>query len=91
MKVIADFIIAFLDLLEAEGRTLRKAVMRVGWGLLLLFIAALLVLVAAGFFLVGIYQYLSSQFAPPVTALLLSFLSLLLAFIIAGIAHWRAR
>jgi ABC-type antimicrobial peptide transport system permease subunit len=91
MKAIADFIIAFLDLLEAEGRTLRRSVMRVGWSLLLMLIAAFLVLAAAGFFLAGIYQYLSSQFAPPVTALLLSFLSLLLALIIAGIAHRRTR
>lgn len=91
MKAIADFIIAFFDLVEAEGRTLRQAIIRTGWGLLLLLIAALLVLSAAGFFLLGMYQYFSAQFASPVAALLLSALTLLLALFIAAVAHWRTR
>ena len=91
MKGIADLIIAFFDLLEAEGRTLRRAVMRLGWGLMLLVVAAFMLLAAAGFFLMGIYQYFSSQYTPLVAALLLSFLSLVMAFIIAGIAYWRNR
>ena len=91
MKTIADFIIAFLDLLEAEGRILRRAVMHVGWGLALLLVACVLVLASAGFFLVGIYLHLASQFSPPVAALLVSLLTLLLALVIAGIAHWRTR
>jgi hypothetical protein len=91
MKAIADFIIAFFDLLEAEGRTLRRVVMRIGFSFVLLLVAALLFLAAAGFFLAGIYQYLTSQFTSPAAALLISLLSLLLALIFAGIAHWRAR
>jgi hypothetical protein len=91
MKAIADFIIAFFDLVEAEGRTLRRAIMRVGSGLLLLLIAAFLALASAAFFLVGMYQYFSSQFTSPVAALLLSGLALLLAFIIAALARWRTR
>jgi hypothetical protein len=91
MKAIAELIIAFIDLLEAEGRTLRGAVVRVGWGLALLLIAALLILIAVGFFLVGVYQYLSSQFTTPLAALVTSLVTLLLALIIAGIAHWRMR
>jgi len=91
MKAIADLIIAFFDLLEAEGRTLRRAVMRLGWGLMLLVVAAFMILAAAGFFLMGIYQYFSSQYTSQVAALLLSFLSLMLAFIIVGIAYWRNR
>jgi len=91
MKAIAELIIAFFDLLEAEGRTLRRAVMRLGWGLMLLVVAAFMILAAAGFFLMGIYQYFSSQYTSPVAALLLSFLSLMLAFIIAGISYWRNR
>jgi hypothetical protein len=91
MKAIAELIIAFFDLLEAEGRTLRGAVVRVGWGLALLLIAALLILIAVGFFLGGVYQYLSSQFTTPLAALITSSVTLLLALIIAGIAHWRIR
>ncbi len=91
MKVLADFIIAFFDLLEAEGRTLRRAVMQVVLCMVLLLIAALLSLAAAGFFLVGMYQYLSLYIAPPFAALVLACVSLLLGLIVAGIAHWRTR
>ncbi len=91
MKAIADFIIAFFDLLEAEGRTLRKAVMHICMGIILLVIAALLLLAAMGFFLVGLYQYLSLQTTTPIASLMVACFSLALAFIVAGIAHWRTR
>jgi hypothetical protein len=92
MKAIADFVIAFLDLLEAEGRTLKKAVMRVGTSILMLLVALMFLLAAVGFFLVGMYQYLISQFpSSPVAALALAGLSLLMALVITGIAHWRTR
>jgi len=91
MKAIADLIIAFFDLLEAEGRTFRRAVMRLGWGLMLLVIAAFMILAAAGFCLMGIYQYFASQYSTPAAALLLSSLSLVLAIIIVGIAYWGNR
>jgi hypothetical protein len=48
-------------------------------------------LAATGFFLMGMYQYFITQVAPPVAAMALAGLSLLIAFIIAGIAHWRTR
>ena len=91
MKAIADFIIAFLDLLEAEGRTLRRAVMRVGWGLACILIASLLALASAGFFLMGIYLHFAAQFSPPTAALLVSLVTVVLALVIAGIAYGRTR
>ncbi|HUL00870.1 MAG TPA: hypothetical protein VLX29_08455 [Nitrospirota bacterium] len=91
MKVIAELIIAFFDLLEAEGRTLRRAVVHLAWGLTLLFLVSLLILTATGFFLVSIYLYLSSQFTPSLAALITSLVTLLLALFTAGIAHWRMK
>lgn len=91
MTGIADFIIAFLDLLEAEGRALRRAVMRLGWGLAFMLLAVLLLLAAAVFSLMGMYLFFASQFSPALAALLVSCITLLLALIIAGIAHWRTR
>jgi len=91
MKVLAELIIAFLDLLETEGRILRRSVVRVGWGLALVFMASLLILIAVGFFLAGIFLYLASQVNSPAAALAVSLVAFLLALIIAGIAHWRVK
>jgi hypothetical protein len=93
MKIssITDLVIAFFELVEAEGRTLRRAIMRLGWGLALMLLAVLLVLAAAGFFLMGVYLYLAAQYSPSMAALLVSGIALLVALIIAGIAHRRTR
>ena len=90
LTTILDIATVFLRLLEAEGRILRRAVMRLGWALTFMALASLLLLAAAGFFLLGIYQYLAAQMSPGSASLLLSLLALALALIIAGIATWRA-
>jgi len=89
LTIILDIATVMLRLLEAEGRILRRAVMNLGWGLAFVAIAFLLVLVAASFFVLGIYQYLVSQMSPVAASLLVSLLALTLALIFAGIAKWR--
>ncbi len=91
IQIILDIIAAFLHLLEGEGRNLRRSVMRLGWALAFIAIASLLVLAAAGFFLLGIYQYLASQMSPGAAALLVSLLAFVLALMFAGLAKWRPR
>lgn len=86
LTIILDMYTLMLRMLEAEGRTLRRAIMNVGWGLAFVAVAFLLVLVAAGFFLLGIYQYLASQLSPVAASLLVALLALMLALIFAGIA-----
>jgi hypothetical protein len=88
LTILLDIYTVMLRLLEAEGRILRRAVMNVGWGLVFVAIAALLVLVATGFFLLGIYQYLASQMSPVAASLVIALLALVLALIFAGIAKW---
>ncbi len=88
---ISDLVIAFFDLLEAEGRALRENAMNVGAGLGIVLLAMLVAGVAVGFFLWGIYQLLLGWFSPPVTALLMSLLALLLSFLLLGIARWLTR
>lgn len=93
MNVIAtllDIATAFLHLLEAEKRMLKRAVMNVGWALAFVGVASLLVLAAAGFFLSGVYQYLAAQMSPAAASLLVSLLAFVLALIFAGIAKWRS-
>jgi hypothetical protein len=65
--------------------------MRLGWAVAFIAMASLLVLAAAGFLLLGIYQYLASQASPAVAALLVSFLAFVLALIFAGLAKWHIR
>lgn len=88
LTTLLDIGTAFLRLLEAEGRILRRAVMNVGWALACVGIASLLVLTAAGFFLAGIYQYLAAHLSPAAASLLVSLLALVLALIFVGIAKW---
>jgi len=89
LTTLLDIATAFLRLLEAEGRMLKRAVMNVGWALACVGVASLLVLAAAGFFLTGIYQYLAAQMSPTAASLLVSLMAFLLAPISAGIAKWR--
>lgn len=89
LTTLLDIATAFLRLVEAEGRILKRAVMKVGWALAFVGVASLLVLAAAGFFLAGIYQYLAAQMSPAAASLLVSLLASVLALIFAGIAKWR--
>jgi predicted anti-sigma-YlaC factor YlaD len=89
LSTLLDIATTLLRLLEAEGRVLKRAVMNVGWALACVGIASLLVLVAAGFFLAGIYQCLAAQMSPAGASLLVSLLAFALALVFAGIAKWR--
>ena len=91
LTTLLDIATAFLRLLEAEGKILKRAVMNVGWALAFVVVAAILVLAAAGFFLTGIYQYLAAQMSTAAASLLVSLLAFLLALIFAGIAEWRVK
>ena len=91
LTTLLDIATAFLRLLEAEGKILKRAVMNVGWALAFVGVAAILVLAAAGFFLTGIYQYLAAQMSTAAASLLVSLLAFLLALIFAGIAEWRVK
>jgi hypothetical protein len=88
LTLLLDIYTVMLRLLEAEGRILRRAVMNLGWGLACVAIAAVLILVASGFFLMGIYQYLAVQTSPVASSLLLGLLALIVALIFAGLAKW---
>ena len=83
---ISDLVIAFLDLLEAEGRSLRDATLRLGWGLSFVLLAMLIGLVAVMFFLWGLYQYAAAWLNPAAAALLMSLLALVLAFLVGRMA-----
>lgn len=88
---VSDLVIAFFDLVEAEGRALRESTMAVGMGLGFVVLAMLIGSIAVGFFLWGIYLLLLTWFSPPATALLLSLVALTIALIVLGVARWLTR
>jgi hypothetical protein len=83
---LAELIISFLDLLEVEGRTLRRWAMRVGVGLALVVVSAVLGLAALGFCLWSAYLYFDTMLGTPMGALATGALT----FLIAGGLLWTA-
>jgi len=88
---ISDLVIAFFDLVEAEGRALRHHTLRVGIGLACVVLALLVTTAATGFFLWGVYQLLLGWFSPPAAALWMAGVALVLAALALGCARWLTR
>lgn len=86
LTMLVDIAATVLRLVEAEGRVLRRAVMNVGWALVSMCVAAILALVAAGFFLIGLYQYFAALISPAAASLLVSLVAFVLTLIFAGLA-----
>ncbi len=91
IKAIVDLVIAFLDLVVSMTRSLRRAVVNLGWGLAFINIAALLVLASTAFFLWGLYQYFSALLSPVAAAFIVSLVALVLAVIAGWIANRQVR
>lgn len=72
-------IIAVADLLEAEGRALRRGTLRTGAGLACLWAAALLLVAGLGLCLWALYQWLSLVVGSIVGALLIGGILLILS------------
>jgi hypothetical protein len=76
---LTDIVIALTDLAEAEGRALKRAVYRTGWGLACMLVMGLLIAGGLGLGLWAGYQYLVGQLGPIEAALLAGTTALLLA------------
>ena len=83
--------IAVAELAEAEGRALRRATARLGQGLGLAAVAAVLVAVGMGLLLWALYQYLETVMSPASTALVTGLATLLAAGVLAWTAHRISR
>lgn len=86
-----EFVIALLELLEAEGRALKLAVRRVGFGLVFLLTASALILTALGFLLAAGYLALAAALGSALAALIMGGASLLLATMLGFIAYRAMR
>jgi len=74
---LADIVIALADLVEAEGRALRRSVVRTSLGIAFLRAATLMLVLGLGLCLWGIYQWLSSAMGPAGAASFIGALALL--------------
>lgn len=80
-----------MELIETEGRALRRAVVRTGMGLGLLLVAVGLLLTGFGFLLASAYMALSSVIAAPWAAFVVGVGALVLAVVLAGVAQRMTR
>ena len=85
---LSDYVIALLELLEAEGRELKKHTVKLGYSLGLISLGFTLALIAFGFFLWAIYSLLTHTMSPEMAALTMSGVALIFAFILFGVSRW---
>lgn len=88
---ISDLVIAFFDLVEAEGRVLRRQTVRVGIGLGCVGLALFIALIGVAFLLWGGYQLLLLWLSPATAALVMALAAGLLAAVFLVSARWLTR
>jgi hypothetical protein len=88
---LSDFIIALLDLMEAEGRVLRHSVTRTGGALALIGVAAALLLGALLLMLWSLYQFLEPRVGASAASLFTGLAMLVPAALAALAAQWLKR
>jgi hypothetical protein len=86
MTGIADFLIALANLVEAEGRTLRRSVMRVVLGCLLLLLGIAFVAASIGLLTWCVYLVFLEAVGLPLAALFSGLFTLVAAGILVGVA-----
>ena len=80
-------IVALADLLEAEGRSLRRATARLGLSLVLFAVAGLAVVAGLCLCLWGLYQYLAFSYGGVTAAVSIGVVSI----VVAGGILWIAQ
>lgn len=86
MTGIADFIIAVANLIEAEGRTLRRSVMRMALGVLLFVLGLAFLAAGIGLLTWCVYLLFLEAVGLPLAAFLSGIVVLIAAGILVGVA-----
>lgn len=87
MEALGNLVVATADLLEAEGRTLRKTMVKFFVALSLVVAASLLGLLGFGFLLYGLFALLARIISVPAAAAIFG----VAALAIAGLFSWIAK
>ncbi len=88
---MSEFVIALLELLEAEGRAFRRALRRASFGVAFLIIATLLVLAGFSFLMASGYWALTAFFSASISALIIGSTILCIAAALGFAAHRALR
>lgn len=88
---MSEFVIALLELLEAEGRAFRQAFRRASFGVAFLIIATLLVIAGFGFLVASGYWALTAFFSASISALIIGSMILFVAAALGFAAHRALR
>ncbi len=88
---MSELVIAFFDLLEAEGKALQRGAIRTGIGLTLLTVVGLLALTGFGFLIWALYGWLAGQYTQPEASALTGGAVLVLTGVLLWIATRLAR
>lgn len=91
MGSLADIVISFFNLLEAEGKALRAGIVRLGFALALAGMVGALFMTGLGLIVWAVYLFLRIKADPAVAALLDGLITLAVAGIILWIAKTLAR
>lgn len=75
---MTEYLIALVELLEAEGRSLRRWTLEVGFTICLMLFSGLLVVAGLALAGWGLYQFLASAMSPPAAALVIGLVGLAL-------------
>lgn len=79
MESIANMLVATVNLVEAEGRTLRRQLVRLGIATAMILCAAALAIIGVGFLLYGLQRVLAEAVSAPVAAAVFGGVALALA------------
>lgn len=88
---MVELVITLAELVEAEGRALRRAAERLSWAVALIAAAALLTVGGAGFCLWGLYQGIEPIVGAGWAGVITGAATLLFAASLAWIAHRMSR
>ena len=88
---LSDYIIAILELFEAEGRALKKESLRVAYSFGFILAGIGILLISAGFLLWALYSTLSVAYGDNIGALITAGLGMLLSILLFVIASWQSR
>tara|TARA_R110002111_G_scaffold11662_4_gene35742 strand:+ start:1138 stop:1419 length:282 start_codon:yes stop_codon:yes gene_type:complete len=87
MKILAETLVSFFDLLEAEGRLLRKKALQSVIVVMLMSVACLFLAAALALLLAALYQVFIIWWAAPLAYLATAFSSLILAGVLSWISY----
>jgi protein-S-isoprenylcysteine O-methyltransferase Ste14 len=88
LKPISEFIVRLFDLIEAEGRAVRRSIERLGLGLSLTVVAAVLILLGCLLVLTGVWLGLGKEIGEAWASAITGVLMLALA---GGVLWWAGR